>query len=330
MTTPVMKAIRVHAFGGPEVLRCEEVPIPEPKAGEVLVAIHAIGVNPVDTYIRSGTYATRPALPYTPGTDAAGTVAAWGAGIQGLAAGDRVYLAGTRSGAYAEYALCDRGQVFPLPATASFDQGAALGVPCATAWRALFRRGNASAGETVLIHGATGGVGLAAVQLARAAGLRVLATGGSDEGRELVRKHGAHAVFDHHAGDYIAQIKAQGGVDLIVEMLANVNLDRDLEMLAPCGRVAVVGNRGRVEIDPRALMQREADIRGVMLSAATGREQQSTHAGLQAALANGALVPVIGKRFALEDAAKAHVAAMAPGHLGKVVLVTAQDAQRSS
>lgn len=322
MTTQTMKAIRVHAFGGPDVLQCEDVPVPAPKAGEVLVAIHAIGVNPVDTYIRSGTYAMRPALPYTPGTDAAGTAAALGTGVQGLAIGDRVYVAGTLSGASAEYALCERGQVFALPANTSYEQGAALGVPCATAWRALFIRGRATAGETVLVHGATGGVGMAAVQLARAAGLRVLATGGSDAGRAWLRAHGAHAVFDHHAGGYEAQIKAQGGVDLIVEMLANVNLDRDLQWLAPSGRVAVVGNHGRVEINPRDLMQREADVRGVLLFAATVRQRQSTHAGLQAALASGTLVPVIGHRFTLEDAAGAHAAAMAPGHLGKVVLVT--------
>lgn len=326
MTTRTMRAIRIHAFGGPDVLRCEQVPVPEPQAGQVLVAIHAIGVNPVDTYIRGGKHAVKPALPYTPGSDAGGTVAALGAGMQGLAVGDRVYLAGTRSGAYAEYALCDRPQVHPLPAKASFEQGAALGVPCATAWRALFQRGNAVAGESVLIHGATGGVGLAAVQLARAAGLRVLATGGSDAGRAWLGTHGAHAVFDHHASDYVQQIKAQGGVDLIVEMLADVNLDRDLQMLAPAGRVAVVGNRGRIEINPRDLMQHEADVRGVMLFAATEKERKGMHAGLRAALESGALVPVIWQRFELEEAARAQEAVMAPGHLGKVVLVTALSA----
>lgn len=329
MTTPTMKAIRVHAFGGPEVLRCEEVPVPKPAARQVLVAVHAIGVNPVDTYIRSGTYARKPALPYTPGADAAGTIVALGEGAQDLAVGDRVYLAGTLSGASAEYALCERAQVFPLPEPASFAQGAALGVPCATAWRALFQRGRALAGETVLVHGATGSVGLAVVQLARAAGLRVLATGGTGEGRALARRIGAHAVFDHHADDYVDAIRGQGGVDLIVEMLANANLDRDLQMLAACGRVVVVGNRGRVEINPRDLMQREADVRGVMLTMATPQERQGIHAGLQAALRAGTLAPVIHRRFALEDAAQAHAAVMEPGHAGKVVLVTPREAQRA-
>ncbi|HEX7382184.1 MAG TPA: NADPH:quinone reductase [Nevskiaceae bacterium] len=326
MTAQRMKAVRVRAFGGPEQLHCEKVPVPAPRSGQVLVAIHAVGVNPVDTYILGGSHAIRPELPYTPGTDAAGTVAALGEGVSGLAVGERVYLAGALSGTYAEYALCGRDQVFVLPANASFAQGAALGVPCATAWRALFRRGGATAGETVLVHGATGSVGLAAVQLARAAGLRVLATGGSERGRAWVGQHGAHAVFDHHAADYAEQIKAQGGgIDLIVEMLANVNLDRDLQLLARCGRVVVVGNRGRIEINPRDLMRREADIRGVQVFAATDKEQRSAHAGLQAALANGTLVPLIGRRFTLEDAPEAHIAAVEPGHLGKVVMMTAAD-----
>jgi NADPH2:quinone reductase len=317
-----MHAICVHGFGGPEVLRWEQVPVPVPAAGQVLVEIRAIGVNPVDTYIRTGTYAIKPDLPYTPGTDAAGFVVAVAEDVRDLQPGDRVYTAGTLSGAYAQYALCEVNQVFSLPPQASFAQGAALGVPGATAWRALFQRGQAVAGETVLIHGATGGVGLAAIQLARAAGLRTLATGGSEEGRELAQKQGAHAVFDHHARDYTEQIKAQGDVDLIVEMLANLNLDRDLPLLAPAGRVVVVGNRGRVEINPRDLMQREADIRGVLTFAATPKQRQSIHAGLQAALANGTLTPIIGQRFALPDAAKAHAAVMQPGHAGKIVLET--------
>jgi NADPH2:quinone reductase len=324
MTGQTMKAICVYEFGGPEMLRPEQVPVPTVGTGQVLVDIRAIGVNPVDAYIRTGTYAIKPELPYTPGADAAGVVAALGDGVQDLAIGDRVYTAGTVSGACAEYAVCDGGQVFALPPQTSFAQGAAIGVPCATAWRALFQRGNAVAGETVLVHGATGGVGLAALQLARAAGMRVLVTGGSDEGRELLREQGAHAVFDHHAGDYSEQIKAQGEVDLIVEMLANVNLEQDLLMLGQSGRVVVVGNRGRVEINPRDLMQREADIRGVMLFGASERERHSMHAGIKAALANGALAPVISQRFTLEEAAKAHEAVMEPGHQGKVILTTAK------
>jgi len=211
-----------------------------------------------------------------------------------------------------------------LPAAVSFAQGAALGVPYATAHFALFGRGRVQSGESVLIHGSTGGVGLAALQLARAAGVTVLATGGTDAGRELLRREGAHHVFDHHSEDYAAQILAATGgrgVNLIVEMLANVNLGKDLPLLAPNGRVSVVGSRGPVEINPRDLMARNADVRGVMLALAGPAVAAEIHRELVAGLENGALRPIIGREYALADAAKAHADIMAPGAIGKLVLV---------
>lgn len=317
----MMKAISVGEFGGPEVLRCKTVPIPEVGAGEVLVAVHAVGVNPVDTYIRSGTYAVKPALPYTPGTDAAGVVAVVGAGVTGVASGDRVYTAGTVSGAYADFALCKASQVHPLPANCSFAQGAALGTPTATAFRALFQKGRAQAGETLLVHGATGSVGLAAVQLALAAGLRVYATGGSEEGRALLTQLGVAAVFDHHSPDYVERLQQAGGINLVLEMLGNVNLERDLQLVARDGRIVIVGNRGRIEIDPRLIMQKEAVVTGVMLSAATPTELAEIHAGLNRYLVDGRLSPVVGQRFTLEEAALAHETVL-KSHVGKVVLLT--------
>ena len=249
-----MNAIRVHKFGGPEVLRLEEVPTPRPGPGQVLVRMHAIGVNPIETYIRTGTYAYKPTLPYTPGNDGAGVVERVGTDVNEFKPGDRVYTARSVSGTYAEFALCTTEQVHPLPANISFAQGAAIGTPYATAYRGLFQRGDAKPGETVLVHGASGGVGTAAVQLARARGLRVFGTAGSDEGRKLAREQGAHEVFDHRAPDHFEQImKATDGrgVDVIVEMLANVNLGRDLTILAKRGRVVIIGSRGRVEIARR-------------------------------------------------------------------------------
>ncbi|HET6655874.1 MAG TPA: NADPH:quinone reductase, partial [Gammaproteobacteria bacterium] len=279
MPERLMKAVRVYEFGGPDVLRYEDTPIPSPGPNQALIQVHAAGVNPVDTYIRTGTHARKPDLPYTPGSDAAGIVTALGGDVQGLAVGDRVYMSGTVSGSYADYAICEERQVFRLPIQTEFVQGAALGTPYATAWRALFQRGRAVAGESVLVHGATGGVGLAAVQLAAAAGLRIFATGGSEEGRELVMEQGAHEVFDHRACDYLDAIKAHsGGVDLVLEMLANVNLDHDLQVLAPGGRVVVIGSRGRVEIDPRATMQKETAILGMTLFSASDKEARSIHA----------------------------------------------------
>ncbi|HVG18449.1 MAG TPA: alcohol dehydrogenase catalytic domain-containing protein, partial [Blastocatellia bacterium] len=164
-----MRAIRVHESGGPEVLKLEDVPDLKPGPGQVLVRVRAAGVNPVDTYIRAGTHAVKPALPYTPGMDAAGDVEAVGEGVTRVAIGDRVYVARTLTGAYAEQALCNESQVHPLPRHISYSQGAAVNVPYATAYRALFQRAKAVAGESVLVHGASGGVGIASVQLARAA-----------------------------------------------------------------------------------------------------------------------------------------------------------------
>src|SRR5436190_13399771 len=239
-----MRAIRVREFGSPEVLRLEEVATPQPGPDQVLVRMHAIGVNPVETYIRAGTYARLPELPYTPGNDGAGLVEQVGADVNEFKAGDRVYTAGSVTGAYAEFALCKKEQVHPLPANVSFAQGAAMGTPYATAYRGLFQRADAKPGETVLVHGASGGVGTAAVQLARARGLRAFGTAGSDEGRKLVREQGADEVFDHRAPEHFEHVmNATGrrGVDVIVELLANVNLGKDLTILAKGGRVAIIG-----------------------------------------------------------------------------------------
>ncbi|HVC19665.1 MAG TPA: NADPH:quinone reductase [Vicinamibacterales bacterium] len=322
-----MKAIRVHEFGGPEVMRLEETSDPVPDAGDVLVRIRAAGVNPVDTYIRAGVYARKPALPYTPGSDAAGLVEAVGPGVTGLAVGQRVYAIGTAAeahGTYAMLAVCRATQVFPLPDRVSYAQGAALGVPCATAYRALFERGRAEPGETVLIHGASGGVGTAAVQLAAARGLRVIGTAGSDRGLQLVHAQGAHHVLNHRAPGYLDEIIALtdgAGVDLIVEMAAHLNLDHDLNLLARHGRVVVVGNRGRIEIDPRRTMGKDAAILGMTLFNATAADLRRIHAALGASLANGTLTPVVGQELPLADAAKAHAAVMEPGAYGKIVLI---------
>ncbi|HEX8493247.1 MAG TPA: NADPH:quinone reductase [Pyrinomonadaceae bacterium] len=319
-----MKAIRIHEFGGPEVMRLEDVPEPRAGAGQVIVKVMAAGVNPVDAYIRAGAHARRPDLPYTPGMDAAGIVAAVGEGVGRVQLGDRVYISGTLSGAYAELALCDQTQVYRLPEGISFSQGAAVNVPYATAYRALFQRAHAVAGETVLIHGASGGVGIAAVQLARAAGLIVIGTGGTEKGRQLVKEQGAHHVLDHRAADYLAQVLAltnKLGVNVVLEMLANVNLGNDLNVLAQGGRVVVIGNRGTVEIDPRAAMTRDATILGMSLFNASAAEMSSIHAALVAGLENGTLRPVVGHEMALADAPAAHRAVMEARAYGKIVLL---------
>jgi NADPH2:quinone reductase len=324
-----MRAIVVREFGGPGVLRVEERPAPRPGPGEVLVRIHAAGVNPVDAYVRSGTYARKPALPYTPGSDGAGEVESVGADVASFKHGDRVYIANDNStaagaGTYAEYAICPTAQLHRLPSRVSFGQGAALGVPYATAYRALFLRAGARPAETVLVHGATGGVGIAAVQIAKAHGLTVLGTGGTERGLELVHEQGTDAVFNHREPGYldaIMQSTAGRGVDVILEMAAHVNLDKDLGLLARGGRVVVVGSRGRIEIDPRQTMGRDAAILGMTLFNATAAELTAIHAALTAGLTTGALQPVVGREMPLTEASRAHEAVMESGALGKIVLV---------
>lgn len=318
-----MKAILVRAFGGPEVLRVEEVPVPAPAAGQALVAVKAIGVNPVESYMRAGIYPRKPELPYTPGTDAAGVVEAVGAGVTTVKPGDRVYVYALGA-AYAEKAAVESSRVFPLPDALSYEQGAALGVPYATAHRALFLHGGARKGETVLVHGASGGVGAAAIQLALRAGLTVIGTGGGAEGAAFVKSLGARHALDHRAAGYqdeIMKLTGGKGVDVIVEMLANVNLPADLALAAPRGRITVVGSRGPVVIDPRAAMTKDAAIHGMSLWNMTDAERAEVHADLGRGLADGSLKPVIGARFPLAEAAKAHEAVMSPGARGKIVLI---------
>ncbi len=323
-----MKAILAREFGGPEVLKLEEVPDPTAGKGQVRVRIHAVGVNPYDTYMRAGGYAIKPDLPYTPGADAAGVLDRVGGDVAGWKVGDRVYISGTSigkaHGAYAALAVCEAAQVHHLPARITFGQGAGLFVPYVTAWRALFGRANARAGDTVLIHGASGGVGIAATQFAVAAGLTVIGTAGTDEGLAVVAKQGARHAINHRSEGYLDQItSATGGrgPDIILEMLANVNLDHDLTVVAPGGRVVVIGNRGRVEIDARKIMSKDCAVYGLALWGISADEVRRAHEAIIAGLESGALNPVVAREMPLADAAKAHVAVMEPGAHGKIVLI---------
>jgi len=326
-----MKAILARQFGGPDVLTLAEVPDPVAAAGQVRVRLHAVGVNPFDTYMRTGAYAIVPALPYTPGADAAGVIDQVGAGVTGRQVGDRVYISGTAQGkaqgAYASLAVCLETQVHRLPDRVSFAQGAGLFVPYVTAWCALFLRGQARAGDTVLIHGASGGVGVAATQFARAAGLTVIGTAGTDDGVAVVKTQGAHHVLNHGSEGYrdaIATLTGGRGPDLILEMLANVNLDHDLTLVAPGGRIVVVGSRSRVEIDARKIMFKGCVVTGLALWGIPADEVQRAHRAIEAGLEVGALTPVVGTEMPLADAARAHEQVMEPGARGKIVLIPGQ------
>lgn len=319
-----MKAIRVEEFGAPEVMKIKEVEDLKPGSGEVVVKIHAAGVNPVDTYMRAGVYAAGPRVPYTPGMDGAGVIEAVGGGVSKFSVGDRVYTAGTVSGSYAEKAVCLESQIHHLPDNVSFAQGAAIYVPYGAAYHALFHKAKGLPGDIVLVHGASGGVGTAAVQLARAAGMQVIGTSGTEKGRKLALEQGAHFAVDHNLPDHFEQILSSTngrGVDIILEMLANINLGRDLGVLALNGRVVVIGSRGKVEIDPREAMGRSASIIGMVLMQASEREGLSIHSALGAGLEKGTLKPVIGMELPLADAARAHHLIMETNAYGKIILL---------
>jgi NADPH2:quinone reductase len=323
-----MKAILAREFGGPDVLKLDDVPDPVAGPGQVLVRIHAVGVNPYDTYMLSGTYATKPALPYSPGADAAGVVEAVGAGVAGIRPGERVYIGGTAAyrsyGAYAQKAVCEPPQVHPLPGRLTFAQGAAINVPYVTAWRAIHDRARVQPGETVLIHGASGGVGLAATEIARAWGANVIGTASTEEGLAAVTAQGALAAFNHRDADYLDRVRdltAGRGPDVILESLANVNLDHDLGVAAPGGRIVVIGNRGRTEIDARKAMGKDLTVLGMSMWNIPPADLARIHAGLGAGFSTGALTPMVAVELPLAEAARAHKLVMSPGAKGKIILI---------
>ncbi len=319
-----MKAIRVHEFGAPEVMLLEDIEQPEPTGTQVLVKVKAVGVNPVETYFRAGQYPVLPPLPYTPGKDAAGFVEAVGDGVTKWKVDDRVYTANSISGTYAEHTLCEEIDLGRLPDNVGFEQGAGIWTPYATSYRALFQKANAKKGGTVLVHGASGAVGVAAIQWAKNAGLRVFGTASSFEGTALVTKQGADAVFDHSSPDHFAEVtEATGGkgVDVIIEMLANENLERDFECLAMFGRVVVVGNRGSLDFNPRVIMGKDAAVYGMALFNSLQPDRDEIHQAIFDGLTNGFLEPVIRKALPLAEAVTSHHEVIEDKAFGKIVLI---------
>ncbi len=323
-----MKAIQVSVFGGPDVLQYTDIPTPEPGPFQVRVRLHFAGVNPNETYVRTGTYAFHiPDLPYTPGYDGAGVVDAIGEGVTELAVGDRVFVAALlakhSTGTYAQYVVCDAAVVHPLPPAVSFAAGASLGIPAFAAHRALMQRGRAQPGETVLVHGASGGVGVLAVQMAAALGATVIGTSSTEAGRRVVLEAGADHALPHLTPDNLDEVLAitEGrGPDLIIELLANVNLQTDLGVIAYYGRIVVAGNRGDITITPRLSMVRESDILGMALWNAPASQYYQSLCAITAMLSSGTLKPVIGERLPLSQAEQAHLAILQKAGNGKMVL----------
>jgi NADPH2:quinone reductase len=318
-----MKAIQVQAFGDPEKLQLCELDIPEPGNEDVLVQVEAIGVNPVDTYIRAGVYPMLPQLPFIPGKDVGGRVVKVGSAVKRWKEGDRVYSAGTLTGGYAEWSVCHQSQIFSLPQNVDFKMGAAVGIPGAAAWRGLFKRGRALKGERLLVHGASGSVGMLAVQLAVAAGLEVHGTAGTEEGLVKIRRAGAHKAYNHSSANYLDEMSFPGdvGFDIILEMLANVNLVNDLALLGRRGRVVIIGSRGEITIDPRATMAKETEILGMSLFNSSEEEMKEAQVGLYQQMNTSRLIPEIALELPLEKAAEAHRRILESGNCGKILLI---------
>lgn len=313
-----MKSIQAQQYSEPFQLNtCPDLIADD---DQILISIKVAGVNPVDTYIAAGTNNYTTTFPHTPGKDAAGIILALGKNVSGFQVGQRVYCAGTLTGANSELALASPAQVFPLSDALSFEQGACLGTPYATAWRSLFIRANCQPSETVLVHGASGGVGLAAVQLAKAAGCKVFASAGSEQGIALLKEQGADFVVNHHDPDHYQQLQQAGAVDVVLEMLANQNLGDDLPLLNKEGRVVVIGSRGTVEINPRDLMAKDACIMGMALAHASPSQLTQIHQSLFESAEGGFIKPVISKRFPLTETTAAHLAVMGAGAMGNIVV----------
>ena len=317
-----MKAIRVREFGQPQVMMLEETEDLIPANNQVVVKLSAIGVNPVDAYCRSGA-ASWVSVPFTPGVDGAGTITRIGADVAHLQEGQRVYTAFNISGTYAEEVLCDASQVYPLPDNATFEEGAGLFIPYATAYRGLFQRSKIEAGETVFIHGASGAVGIAATQFAVAAGCVVIGSAGTEQGRKLAFEQGAQHVVNHYDDGHFEQvleITNGRGVDVIIETVS-ANVKRDIAILANGGRIAVIGDRTPIEIDAQALTSRDATILGTNIGNLPPATMAGLHAILFQGLKNKTLRPVISQRIPLAEASRSHEALFTSRTPGKIILI---------
>eukprot|EP00397_Hematodinium_sp_SG-2012_P032924 GEMP01035108.1.p1 GENE.GEMP01035108.1~~GEMP01035108.1.p1 ORF type:complete len:357 (+),score=69.75 GEMP01035108.1:149-1219(+) len=333
MGHPSPKRIRVEKFGGPDVLEVQSFELPQLKEGEVLVEVRAFGINPVETYIRAGTYQLPvPAeeyLPFTPGKDSAGVIVE--SRSTGFQNGDRVYTVMSETGVYATHAIAKGTDVRHLPDNLSFEQGCALGIPYRTAYRALLKA-NAKPGQSILVHGGSGAVGRATVELARYFGLGpIVAT----RGNNAVDIPGADFILNHRESDYFKALASSGlhlptrpitkgpCFDIIIEMLADVNLQTDILHLQVGGTIVVIGNRGSTEINARNLMQVEGTITG-FIGLGTPEDEKRVDLGLATALKAGAITPSVGPIFTMENVGKAHeeVLSHSLGTTGKVVVVT--------
>ena len=322
-----MKAVRIHEYGGPEVLSYEDIDKPEPQADQLVVRVEAAAVNMFDLTVREGRFKGPLPLPKTIGSDGAGVVEQAGADVEGPRAGDEVMFTGLGiglQGSYAEYAIVLPVQAVPKPAGLAFTDAAAMGLVFPTALYALTRRAGLQPGETVLVQGAAGGVGSAAVQLARALGARVLATVLEAEHVDQVRGLGADEVVrwdEPEAVDRIKELTEGRGVDVVLEIAASDNLAADLGLVAKGGRIAVVGGGSAAEAAVPFGAASGVDASLLYLSSSNagraGMAQMLREVGDM--VARGEVRPVVCEVLPLSEAGRAHRRLLEP-HFGKIVL----------
>lgn len=323
-----MRAIRYHQHGGVDELTLEEIPVPEAGYGEVIVAVQAASINPIDTYVREGNVPPPDGLPHVGGADMAGTVEHVGPGVDAVEPGDRVFATGLgvqQQGTYAERVVVPADQVAHLPEAVSFEEGAAAAMVFATAWLSLVNRGDLSVGETCLVQGASGGVGHAAVQVADYAGATIVGTASEGEPQAFARRAGADVTVDYRSDDLPARVRdAIDGdtVDLVLETHAASHIDSDLELLARGGRIVIIGEEEPIQLTPSTSMTAkiaDADLRFTSIVASTGA-QASILTTVGRLLSQGAFEVEIDATYPLSETASAQREAMASGTLGKVVL----------
>ena len=319
-----MKAIVYYQYGGPEVLEYVELPTPEPTNNEVLVKIGASGLNPVDTYFRAG---IRPvaSFPHIPHFDLAGTIVKIGSDVTKWKVGDRVWATNV-SGTAAEYQTVHEEKLFPLPEHLSFAEGAALAMAFMTAHLALFARGQLTSHETVLIYGASGAVGQAAVQLAKEAGATVIATASNDEKAQIAKEAGADHVILYRSENIVErvnEITGGDGVPLILDMSLSDNIENNFEILKNKGRVVTIGspNNNTPALPWRLLNSKNASLQGILLFTAEPDEWQFAGEAISQGFANKKLTAHVGAEFPLADAQIGHAALAVKKYNGSIVFI---------
>ena len=330
-----MRAVEIAAPGAADVLRLVDRPEPAPGPGEVLIAVEAAGVNRPDVLQRLGKYAPPPGVSDLPGLEVAGRVVAGGAPLPGTVQrwqpGDAV-CALVAGGGYAERCLAPAAQCLPIPAGYSMVQAAALPETCFTVWTNVFERGRLVAGESLLVHGGSSGIGTTAIQLGRAFGATVYATAGSDEKCAACGALGASIAINYLKGDWVAALQAATngrGIDVILDMVGGDYVPKNLDLLAVEGRLVQIAflKSSRTEIDLMQVMRRRLTITGSTLRPRTVEEKGAIAAALERhvwpLLASGAVAPVIAATFPLADAAAAHRLMESSQHIGKIVLTVA-------